>query len=145
RRLSVLKAFQKEVLDAWFAHEDCVLLAATRSGAFSFTALLIQFNRIGTNITIGKFFFKIKPGRNMNNGFLKVRFCSNDWIHSLEHISLPEPNEEKKWDNGTESLANFFVWAYLSALAGLVLTKMHKYLGIAIQLVYNFVFKLERN
>uniref|UniRef100_A0A804UB74 Uncharacterized protein n=1 Tax=Zea mays TaxID=4577 RepID=A0A804UB74_MAIZE len=29
---SSLKAFQKEVLDAWFAHEDCVLLAAIGSG-----------------------------------------------------------------------------------------------------------------
>jgi werner syndrome ATP-dependent helicase len=38
---SSLKAFQKEVLDAWFAHGDCVLLAATR---FSIMLLFIFCN-----------------------------------------------------------------------------------------------------
>jgi werner syndrome ATP-dependent helicase len=32
---SCLKAFQKEVLDAWSAHRDCIVLAATGSGVFS--------------------------------------------------------------------------------------------------------------
>jgi hypothetical protein len=31
-------------LDAWFAHGDCVLLAATRSGAFSVMLLFIFCN-----------------------------------------------------------------------------------------------------
>ncbi|KAJ1254329.1 hypothetical protein BS78_K087100 [Paspalum vaginatum] len=40
---SCLKAFQKEVLDAWFAHRDCLVLAATGSGkslCFQIPALL---------------------------------------------------------------------------------------------------------
>ncbi|ONM08504.1 hypothetical protein ZEAMMB73_Zm00001d033732 [Zea mays] len=41
---SSLKAFQKEVLDAWFGHEDCVLLAAIGSGAFSVILLFIFCN-----------------------------------------------------------------------------------------------------
>ncbi|OQU77408.1 hypothetical protein SORBI_3009G045400 [Sorghum bicolor] len=40
---SCLKSFQKEVLDAWFAHRDCLVLAATGSGkslCFQIPALL---------------------------------------------------------------------------------------------------------
>ncbi|KAF8762605.1 hypothetical protein HU200_009130 [Digitaria exilis] len=40
---SSLKGFQMEVLDAWFAHKDCLVLAATRSGkslCFQIPALL---------------------------------------------------------------------------------------------------------
>jgi hypothetical protein len=41
---SSLKAFQKEVLDAWFAHGDCVLQAAAGSGVFSVMLLFIFCN-----------------------------------------------------------------------------------------------------
>jgi Werner syndrome ATP-dependent helicase len=30
---SCVKGFQKEALDAWFAHKDCLVLAATGSGS----------------------------------------------------------------------------------------------------------------
>jgi hypothetical protein len=33
-----------EVLDAWFAHRDCILLLATGSGAFSVILLFIFCN-----------------------------------------------------------------------------------------------------
>nr|CAD1827488.1 unnamed protein product [Ananas comosus var. bracteatus] len=42
---SSLKGFQKEALDAWFAHKDCLVLAATGSGkslCFQIPALLTQ-------------------------------------------------------------------------------------------------------
>ena len=41
---SCLKAFQKEVLDAWFAHRDCLVLAATGSGVFSVMLFFIFCN-----------------------------------------------------------------------------------------------------
>jgi Werner syndrome ATP-dependent helicase len=33
---SCVKGFQKEALDAWFAHKDCLVLAATGSGSLLF-------------------------------------------------------------------------------------------------------------
>jgi Werner syndrome ATP-dependent helicase len=33
---SCVKWFQKEALDAWFAHKDCLVLAATGSGSLLF-------------------------------------------------------------------------------------------------------------
>jgi hypothetical protein len=53
---SSLKAFQKEVLDAWFAHGDCVLLAATRSGAFSVMLLFIFCNLFITTVDVTSLF-----------------------------------------------------------------------------------------
>lgn len=38
---SCVKGFQKEALDAWFAHKDCLVLAATGSGSLLLYVLYI--------------------------------------------------------------------------------------------------------
>ncbi|KAL5647568.1 hypothetical protein ACJX0J_041923, partial [Zea mays] len=101
---SSLKAFQKEVLDAWFAHGDCVLLAATRSDKrMAFMAYYYitcnhkdSLQPSSITLTVAKNLAHLMYSVLMTGYMFRSAQHHLELQQSLEHISLPEPNKEKE-------------------------------------------------
>ncbi|KAL5652315.1 hypothetical protein ACJX0J_037773, partial [Zea mays] len=111
---SNLKAFQKEVLDAWFAHGDCILLAATKSDAFSFTNMLsaLVFGTQGTQLNSVEQAFDTKPSLfafTLQLSYLQVLSTTVPILESLFlHLSLC-----------LALFAQYFSFIFYSASAGI--------------------------